>query len=207
MPARDHRHRGDERAGRGFVEQVGEDDDERALRGSDRSERELVVAVDGARLEIEHRADHGVAVAPAGRDPAADLGVERDDTTAVAELVGDEHDGRERVERGIEPGAVADRRRHQATRVEQAHDVAVLFDAVLVAHRPTGPRRRGPVHLTDVVVGLVVANRLRTRCRARADRGRASPGSRNRPRRSAVDDAARGGDVGIHDDLGVAVRP
>ena len=169
----------------------------------DRAERELVVAVDRARLEIEDRADDRVAVAPAGRDPAPDLGVERDDAAAVAELVGHEHDRGERVERGVEPGAVADRRRHQPSGVEEAHDVAVLLDAVLVAHRPTGARRRRPVHLADVVVGLVVAHGLELGAepeRAACEQpGVAEPTAAHRGH-----DAARRGNVGIHDDLRVA---
>ena len=53
-----------------------------------------------------------------------------------------------------------DRRGHQPAGVEQAHDVAVLLDAVLVAHRPADARGRLPVDLADVVVGQVVAHRL-----------------------------------------------
>ena len=40
------------------------------------------------------------------------------------------------------------------------HHVAVLLDAVLVAHRPPEPRGRPPVDLAHVVVGQVVADEL-----------------------------------------------
>ena len=106
-----------------------------------------------------------------GREPAADLGVVHGHAAAVAELVGDERDHRDRVDRGVEPGdrvaprppaidRVDERRGHQPAGVEQAHDVAVLLDAVLVAHRPADARGGLPVDLADVVVGEVVAHRL-----------------------------------------------
>ena len=65
-----------------------------------------------------------------------------------------------RIDGGVEPGAVAERRRHQAADVEHAHDVAVLLHPVLVAHRSSHARRGAPVDLADVVVGQVVADRL-----------------------------------------------
>ena len=93
-----------------------------------------------------------------------DGGVEGDRAAAVAELVGDEPDRRRGVERGIQArGAPAERRGHETTGVDEADDVAVLFDPILVAHRPTEARRRPPVHLPDVVVGQVVADRLEVR--------------------------------------------
>ena len=60
----------------------------------------------------------------------------------------------------------AQRSRHQAAAVEHADDVAVLLDAVLVAHRPPHPHGRRPVDLADVVVGEVVADRLELRAEA-----------------------------------------
>jgi len=102
----------------------------------------------------------------------------------------------------IESSAVADRRRHQPTRVEEAHHVAILLDAVLVAHRTTGARGRGPVHLTDVVVGLVVAHGLELGAEAeRSAREQTRVSESSAAQRG--DDAARGRDVGVDDDLRV----
>ena len=79
-------------------------DDQRALDAADRAEREVVVAVDERRLDVEDRAHHGLAARAPRREPAADLGVVDGHAAAVAELVGDERDHRDRVDRGVEPG-------------------------------------------------------------------------------------------------------
>ena len=140
-----------------------------------------------------------------GRSCAAQLGVEHRHAAAVAELVGDERDHRHRVDRGVEPGgARVERRGHQAARVEQAHDVAVLFDAVHVAHRAADPLARGPVDLAHVVVGEVVADRLEVG----AETERAA-GAQARVAELAAaqrdDDALRGDDVGIDEQRRLAL--
>ena len=131
----EHRHGVDERPRGGLLEQVAEDHDQAALGALDGLERELVVGVDRARLEVEERAHDGVAAGAAGRQAAADLVVEGDDAAAVADHVGDERDGDRGVDRGVEPGAVGERRGHQPAGVDQQLDLAVLLDAELVAHR------------------------------------------------------------------------
>ena len=161
MAPRKHRHGSDERARRDLFDEVGEDDHERALGAGDRRERQLVVGVDGRRLQVEDRPYERVAPAPARGQPAVDGGVEGDRAAAVAELVGDEPDRGRGVDRDVQPrGAAAQRRRHEPAAVEHADDVAVLLDAVLVAHRPPHPHGRRPVDLADVVVREVVADRL-----------------------------------------------
>ena len=160
VAAREHRHRVDERPRRRLLEQVAEDDDQRALGALDGLEGELVVGVDGARLEVEQRAHDGVAARAPRRQAAADAVVEGDDAAAVADHVGDERDGDGGVDRGVEPRAVLERRGHQAAGVDQQHHLAVLLDAELVAHRPPEPVGRAPVDLAQVVVGRVVADRL-----------------------------------------------
>ena len=86
--------------------------------------------------------------------------VERDRAAAIAELIGREREHRDRVQRRVEHRPRADRRRHQPAGVEQADDIAVSLDPVLIAHRPSHPRGRPPVQLPDVVVGRVLADRL-----------------------------------------------
>ena len=82
-----------------------------------------------------------LAAAAPGCEPRANLAVEDGDAAAVAELVGDERDHRHRVDAASSRVMRSRQRRgHQAAGVEQAHDVAVLFDAVLVAHRAAHPR-------------------------------------------------------------------
>ena len=93
-----------------------------------------------------------LATRAAWREPPADGGVVDGDTATIAELVGDERDHRHRVDCGVESsearrGAGRDRARdkrrgHQSAGVEQADDITVLLDAVLVAHRP--PDARSP---------------------------------------------------------------
>ena len=62
VAAREHRDRAHERARRRLLEQVAEDDHERPLGALGAPERELVVAVDRPRLEVEQR-PHDVAAA------------------------------------------------------------------------------------------------------------------------------------------------
>ena len=135
MTPREHRHRVDQRPRGRLLEQVAEDHDQAALGALDGLERELVVGVDGARLEVEERAHDGVAAGAARRQAAADLVVEGDDAAAVADDVGDERDADRGVDGGVEPGAVGERGGHQAAGVDQELDLAVLLDAELVAHR------------------------------------------------------------------------
>ena len=160
MSAGEHRHRVEQRLGSGLFEEVGQHEDEGALPAADGAERELVVRVDHGRLHVEHGAHDGVAT-PARRGQAtADAIVEGDDPGPVTHLVGDERHRGGGVDRGVEAGAVAERRCHETAGVEHAHDVAVLLHPVLVAHGPAQARRRAPVDLADVVVGEVVADRL-----------------------------------------------
>ena len=153
----------------------------------DRAEREVVVAVDEPGLDVEDAAHDGVRRCARS---ASRRRISRSNTTTphpVTELVGDERDRRDRVDRGVERGSCcADRRGHEPADVEDADDVAVLLDAVLVAHRPARRGRREPVDLPDVVVGEVVAHRLELGAEARAGRACRWPGSRKRPRRSAI---------------------
>ena len=134
-----------------------------------------------------------------GRSCDAQRGVEHRHSAAVAELVGDERDHRHRVDRGVEPGgAHVERRGHQAPGVEQAHDVAVLFDAVDVAHRPPDAIGRGPVDLAHVVVGQVVADRLEVGAEAERPAG-AQTRVAELPAPQCDNDPLRGHDVGIHE--------
>ena len=146
--------------GGGLFEEVGEHEDERALTAPDGAERELVIRVDHRRLHVEDGAHDGVAAPARRRQTTADAIVEGDDPGPVTHLVGDERHRGGRVDGGVEAGAVAERRRHQAAGVEHAHDVAVLLHPVLIAHGPPHARRRAPVDLAEVVVGEVVADRL-----------------------------------------------
>ena len=95
---------------------------------------------------------------------------------------------------------------HQPAGIEQAHDVAVLLDAVLVAHRPAGTRGREPVDLADVVVGEVVADRFEVGPEperpARAQTGIAEPTPAERDH-----EALRREDVGVHEQVARAVSP
>ena len=105
-----------ERARRGLLQQVAEDDHERALGALGAPERELVVAVDRARLEVEQRAHDAAPPCAARRQRGADLVVEGDGAAAVAELVGDERERGGGVELGVEdrvrvsPSGAADSR-------------------------------------------------------------------------------------------------
>ena len=94
--------------------------------------------------------------------------------------------------------ARVERRRHEAARVEQAHDVAVLLDAVHVAHRPAGALGRGPVDLAHVVVGEVVADRLELGAEPERSAGAqariAEPAAAQRDH-----EPLRGDHVGIHE--------
>ena len=125
-PAEDG-HGADERAGGGLLQQVAEDDHERALGALGAAERELVVAVDRPRLEVEQRAHHGLAAGAPGRERGADRVVERDRAGAVAELVGDERQRGRGVEADVQDrGAVlVERRRREPPGVEQQQQVAV----------------------------------------------------------------------------------
>ncbi len=169
--AGEHRNGADERPGGGLLEQVGEDDHERALLALGAPEGLLVVAVDRGRLEVEERADDRLAALAGGRERVADLGVERHRAGAVAELVGDERERGGGVEGGVEDRRVVQRRGGQAAGVDQQQQVAVLLEPVVVAHRAPEPRGRPPVDLADVVVGLVVADQLELGAQAERSAG------------------------------------
>ena len=65
VPAGEHRHRREQRTRGRLVDEVGEHDDEPALAAADRSEREVVVAVDEPRFDVEDRLhDRAPAAAP-----------------------------------------------------------------------------------------------------------------------------------------------
>ena len=126
----------------------------------DLRERELVVALDRHGLEVEQRRHDVSRAGPPRRQGAEHLAGERDRAAAVAQHVRHGRDRDSRVERGVEPRAVGKRGRHQAAAVDDADHVPVALDPVLVAHRPSEASRRAPVHLAEVVVGDVVADRL-----------------------------------------------
>ena len=65
VSSREHRDGADERPRGGLLEQVAEDDDERALAALGAPERELEVRVRGGRLEVVERAHDGLAAARA----------------------------------------------------------------------------------------------------------------------------------------------
>ena len=100
--------------------------------------------------------------------------------------------------------ACAQRRGHEPARVEQAHDVAVLLDAVLVAHRAPDAFGRLPVDLAHVVVGEVVAHRLELG--AEPERAaRAQPGIAEAAAAQRDHEPLRGEHVGVHEEVGAAV--
>ena len=103
MAAGEHRHRVEQRTGRGLVDEIRADHDQRPFHPADGAEREVVVAVDERRLDVEDRSHHRFAAGAPRREPAADLGVVDRDPAAVAELVGDERDHRDRVDGRVEP--------------------------------------------------------------------------------------------------------
>src|ERR671910_2708443 len=90
----------------------------------------------------------------------AHLAVEGNEADSVTELVRDGRHRRDGVERDVQPRRPLERRPHQPPDIDDADDVPVLLDAVLVRHRPAYPRARRPVDPPDVVVGLVVPNRV-----------------------------------------------
>ena len=150
----------------GVLDQVREDEDERSLPLAHGRERKPVVAVDRARLEVEHGGQHRLGATAAGRQGPDDGAVERDRAHAIAELVRCLGDGDRGIECDVEPRLVAERRSRQPAAVDEAHDVAVSLDPVLIRHRSAHPLGRPPVDLTDVVVVLVVAHRLELRSEA-----------------------------------------
>ncbi len=162
-----------------------------------------MVGVDEPRLEVVQRAHDDRAAAAARGERGADAVVEGDRPAAVADLVGHERHRGEHVERRVEHGAlrpgglVAGERERgggEPPGVDEHDDVAVLLDAVLVAHRPPEPRGRPPVDLAHVVVGQVVADELEVRAQPeRAARGDAllaeaalADGARDPPRHREV---------------------
>ena len=162
VAAGEHGHRAHERARRRLLEQVAQDDHERALGALGAPERELVVAV--ARGAARGRTAPGRRRRRPGAAAAAPRAPRRRTrrAAAVAELVGDERERGRGVELGVEDRhlVLAERRGREPPGVDQQQQVAVLLEPVLVAHRPPEPRRRAPVDLADVVVGLVVADQL-----------------------------------------------
>ena len=105
-----------------------------------------------------------------GREPAPDLGVVDGDAAAIAELVGDEGNHRDRVDRGIEPGdrarcrvaaepvtSGAAIRRPASSRQTTSRSCSIRYWLLI---GPPDARGGLPVDLADVVVGQVVAHRL-----------------------------------------------
>ncbi len=125
-----------QRSRRGLVDEIGANQHETALRTADRLEREVVVAVDEARFGVEDGLHDRASAAAAADDAAPDLTVEDDDTAPIADLVGDECNRGDGVDSGVETRQRPDGCAHEPARVEQTYDVSVLFDAVLIAHRP-----------------------------------------------------------------------
>ena len=109
VAAREHRHRVDQRPSGGLLQQVAEDQHQRALGALDAAEGELVVGLLGARLEVEQRPHHRAAAGPPGSEPAPHLTVERERARTVAEHVGDQRDRHGGVDRHVEPRALAER--------------------------------------------------------------------------------------------------
>ena len=207
VAAREHGHRLDQRARGGLLQEVAEDEHERALGALHAPERELVVGVDGPRLQVEQRAHHRGPLRAAGAQCGADLGVERDRAAAVPHLVGDERDRGERVQARVEHGRPHAARRGwqrgggQAPGVDHDHHVSVLLDAVLVAHRAPEAGGGAPVDLADVVVGQVVAHQLELGPEAeRAAGGDALVAEAALAHRER--EPARGQQIGEHGDLG-----
>ena len=102
MAAAEHGHGLDQRARRGLLQQVDEDDHQRALGALGAAERRLVVAVERARLQVEQRAHDRLAARAARLERGPDLLVEGDRAGAVAELVGDERERGGGVQAGVE---------------------------------------------------------------------------------------------------------
>ena len=125
---------------------------------------------------------------------------------AVAHRVRDRRDAHGRVDSGVEPRQVTERRGHQPAAVDDADDVAVALDAIDVGHRPAQPLGRAPVQLPHVVVGRVVADRLEVGAEAeRAARAPALVAEAARPHRER--EPARRRQVGVDDDLVRLPRP
>ena len=103
MTPREHRHRVEERSCRGFVDQVGAHDDQRALDPPDRAEREIVVAVDERGFRVENGTNHGFATGAPGCEPPSHFRVVDRHATPVAELVGHVRNHRDRIDGSIEP--------------------------------------------------------------------------------------------------------
>ena len=204
VAAGQNRKRVEQRLGRRIVEHVGQDEHERVLRPLDPVERARVVAVDRRRLEVEERAHDRVGAATTRAEGAQEVACEGERAAAVAELLGDGGDRNRGVDRGVESRARARRRRHQASTVDNADDVAIALDAKLVAHRPAQSGGGAPVHMADVVVRQVVAHGLELGAEAE----RTSPA----PLIAQPAPANRGGEptrarqIGIHDQLGRLTR-
>ena len=163
MAAREHGHGAHECAGRRCVDEVGEHEHEAALAARDAAERELVVAVGVDGLDVEERARDGRGSQARGGDVAEHAAGEGDRAAAVAEHIRGRADRDQPVEGDVEQRAALAGRGAQAAAVEQAAQLAVLVDAVLVGHRPPEARRRAPVDLADVVIGRVLAHGLERR--------------------------------------------
>ncbi len=205
VAAREDRDGRDQRARGGLLEQVAEDDDERALGALGAAEGELVVAVERARLEVEQRAHDGLAAGAArlerGRGPRRRTRPRRCGRRARRRRTRAPTAASREASSTVMP-VRPERRGREAARVEQEQQVAVLLEPVLVAHRPPEPRRRAPVDLADVVVGLVVADQLELGAEAeRAARGRALVAEA--PAGDGEREPPRGREVGEDAQLGV----
>jgi 3-methyl-2-oxobutanoate hydroxymethyltransferase len=89
--------------------------------------------------------------------------------------------------------------------VDDAQDISVLFDSILVTHRMTEASRCPPVHLSDVVVGQVIADRIEVGSEAEWPARPAAVLAETSPS-NGESQLARGGKVGINDHLRVRAR-
>ena len=175
MTSGEHRHGLEERAGGRVVEQVGEHHHQRPLGAARRG---------GRRARSRCRRSLGLEVVRARRTTA------RAGTARGATLARAWRRRRPRHRSGRPPRRPPRRRRprrrarrrggcrspigaaiRRPASTRHTH-VALGVLAVLVAHRAPEAVGGAPVDLADVVVGSVVADRSRTRCRGRAARGR-----------------------------------
>ena len=78
-------------------------------------------------------------------------------------ILGGDGQCRKSIKGDVHAGRRPERSSHEPPGVDEAHEVAVLVDSVLVAHRTAGARGRRPVDLPHVVVRRVVTDRLELR--------------------------------------------
>ena len=204
-----------ERAHRDRLEQVGEDQHERALGrprrgGTPPRSRSRRAAARGRAAPARRRsppARRGRSSARTSRSKA--IAPQRSPTSSATSATA--ASASSVASRTVPRGRSAPRRDRQRgggepAGVDEQHEVAVLLDAVLVAHRPPEPRGRAPVDLADVVVGQVVAHELEVG----AEPERAARGDALLAELAAADrerEPAGGGEVGVDRDLRGLARP